>query len=263
MKKNMEEKIISLQNQKIKNIIKLRKNRERKKRDLIIIEGRKEIEAAEQAGINLTELFFCSELAEENRLKLKFNRINFVSQKVFEKISVRENPDGWLALARPRFFNFSDIDLSKNILVVILEALEKPGNLGAILRTADAVGVATVIINEPQTDIYNHNVIRSSRGAVFFKKIIIASIKETKDWLKKNKIKSFAAALTAKESYLKANFSGSSAIVLGREDKGLSQAWLEAADELIKIPMLGRADSLNVSVSAAIILFEALRQRMN
>lgn len=255
--------IISVHNEKIKNIIKLRKSRERKKQDLIIIEGYKEIEMALQADIEISELFYCSDFLEKNDKLLEIdNKIMVKTDSlVFKKISYRDNPDGFLALARPKYKIINNIALSKNPLVIILEAIEKPGNLGAILRSADAVGADAIIINDSKTDIYNPNVIRASRGTIFTKQIAISSFSDTSAWLKKNNIKSFGLALTAKQNYLKVNFKVPSAIVLGSEDMGLSEKWLKGADELIKIKMKGKIDSLNVSVTAGVILFEALRQR--
>jgi TrmH family RNA methyltransferase len=153
------------------------------------------------------------------------------------------------------------IKLSNNPLLVILEAVEKPGNLGAIIRTSYAAGVDAIIINDNQTDIYNPNVIRASEGFIFNKPIVIASVEETADWLRNNKILSYAAATTGKNNYTKEKLSEPAAIILGSEAYGLSDKWLKRADKLIKIPMEKGIDSLNVSVSGAIIIYEALRQR--
>lgn len=259
----MKDAITSPHNLKIKDIIKLRKTRERKKQSLIIIEGRPEIELAKQAGLKITELFYCPDFCQPGRkiTGLEEKLITPLAPSVFQKISWRENPDGFIALAKPRHLKLAKIKLSRNPLVVILEALEKPGNLGAILRSADAAGADAVIINNPKTDIYNPNVIRASRGAVFTNQIAAAGTEEIKEWLKKNKIKSLAAAPEAKKLYTEIDYKKPLAIILGEEHQGLSQCWLEEAEEKIRIPMAGRIDSLNVSVSAAIILFEAVRQR--
>jgi len=258
----MKEVITSAQNPKIKEIIRLRKPRERRKENLIIIEGRQEIELARQACLEIVELFYCQDFAGSKKIAgLSEEIITPVVPAVFEKISYRENPDGFLALAKPKYLELSKIKLNKNPLVIILESLEKPGNLGAILRSADAAGVDAVIVADPKTDIYNPNVIRASLGTVFTNQVAAASTEEARNWLAKNKIKSLAATPEAKKIYTEADYKGAVAIIMGEEHPGLSKDWLEKVDEKIKIPMRGKIDSLNVSASTAIILFEAVRQR--
>lgn len=254
-------KINSLQNEKIKNIVKLRDNgRERKNQGLFLIEGRREINLALKGKIEIKTIFYCPDYSRQ-RLEVGQEKIIEVAKKVFAKISYRENPDGFLAVAKFRQIKLADIKLSAKPLIIILEAVEKPGNLGAILRTADAAAVNAIIINDGKTDIYNPNVIRASQGAIFTVPTILSSISETANFCKNNKIKILAATPAAKKSHTETNYNGGCAIILGAEDKGLSKTWLEAADEKIKINMRGQIDSLNVSVSAAVILFEAIRQR--
>ncbi|MDD5291233.1 MAG: RNA methyltransferase [Patescibacteria group bacterium] len=258
----MREIITSAQNQKIKEIIRLRKPRERKKQDLIIVEGWQEIGLARQAGLEITELFFCQDFAGSKKIEdLPEEKLAPVVPTVFTKISYRENPDGFLALAKPKYPTLEKVKLNKNPLIIILESLEKPGNLGAILRSADAAGVDAVIVADPKTDIYNPNVIRASLGTVFTNQVAAAGAEEIKKWLAKNKIKSFAATPEAKKLYTEANYKGAAAIIMGEEHPGLSKDWLKNASEKIRIPMAGKIDSLNVSVSTAIILFEAIRKR--
>lgn len=258
----MKDIITSVQNERIKEIIRLRKPRERRKQDLIIIEGRQEIELARQAGLEIVELFYCQDFAGNKKIvSLPEEIITPVVPAVFEKISYRENPDGFLALARPKYLELEKIKLSKNPLVIILESLEKPGNLGAILRSADAAGADAVIVANPKTDIYNPNVIRASLGTIFTNQVAVGGVEEIKQWLAKNKIKSLAATPEAKKIYTEADYKGAVAIIMGEEHPGLSKDWLEKVDEKIKIPMRGKIDSLNVSASTAIILFEAVRQR--
>jgi RNA methyltransferase, TrmH family len=258
----MTNKIDSLQNEKIKNIVKLRESsREREKQGLFLIEGWREINLALKGGIEIKNIFYCQKYIKQE-LEIDEEKLIEVSEKVFDKIAYRENPDGFLAMAKVGQKKLADTKLRPRPLLIILEAVEKPGNLGAILRTADAVGADAVIINDPKTDIYNPNVIRASQGAIFTVATVLSSIDETVDFCKNNKIKIFATAPAAKTEYAKANYNQGSAIVMGAEDKGLSETWLKAADEKIKITMSGRVDSLNVSVSAAVILFEALRQRV-
>ncbi len=259
----MSIKIESLANEKIKNIVKLRESsRERKAQGLFLIEGHREITLAQQGGVELESLIYCPEyIKREMTIDIDEEKIFEVTEKVFNKISYRENPDGLLAVAKIRKFELEDIELSADPLIIVLEAVEKPGNLGAILRTADAAAVDMVIINDSKTDIYNPNVIRASQGAVFTINVVLSTFEETLDFCKKNKLRIFASTPEAKINYTEADYGPGCAIVMGAEDKGLSQAWLIEADEKIKIGMRGKIDSLNVSVSAAIILFEALRQR--
>lgn len=259
---NME-LISSLQNEKIKNIVKLREtSRERKKQALFLIEGRREISLAAKAGVEIENIFYCFDYAK-GKNKIGAEKIIDVSKNVFDKISYRENPDGFLAVAEFVELKLENVKLSHNPLIIILEAVEKPGNLGAILRTSDAAGVDAVIVNDLKTDIYNPNVIRASQGAVFTVPVVLSSFEKTAEFCEKNKIKTFAAAPAAKKQYIEMNYSRGCAVVMGAEDKGLSEKWIKSADENIKIKMSGKIDSLNVSVSAAIILFEILRQRAN
>jgi RNA methyltransferase, TrmH family len=168
---------------------------------------------------------------------------------------------GVVALAKPKKISFETLKLSQNPLLLVLEKVEKPGNLGAILRTADAANVDAVIICDPQTDIYNPNVIRSGIGCVFTKQVVACSNKECIAFLKEKGISIFSTALTASKPYTEINFTVAAAIVMGTEATGLTQEWLENSTQNIIIPMLGEIDSMNVSVSAAIVVFEALRQR--
>ncbi|MBI4779455.1 RNA methyltransferase, partial [Candidatus Falkowbacteria bacterium] len=224
-------KIESLQNEKIKNIVKLRESgRERGKQGLFLIEGWREINLALKGGIEIENIFYCKTYAKQE-LEIDEEKLIEVSEKVFDKIAYRENPDGFLATAKVGQKKLADIKLRPRPLLIILEAVEKPGNLGAILRTADAAGADAVIINDPKTDIYNPNVIRASQGAVFTVATVLSSIDETADFCKNNKIKIFAAAPAAKIEYTQVNYNQGSAIIMGAEDKGLSEAWLKAADE--------------------------------
>jgi TrmH family RNA methyltransferase len=256
--------INSLNNQKIKDLVKLKKANERRSRQLVIIDGAREIELAKKSGIDISELFYCPALIKKevkDFFGLTREKITEVSAAVFNKICYKDNPDGYFVVAKTSPLKLNNIKLSGNPLIVILEAVEKPGNLGAILRTAYAAGVDAIIINDSQTDIYNPNVIRASEGFVFNKAIVVASIEETATWLRNNKILSYAAATTGKNVYTKEKMNLPLAIVLGSESDGLSDKWLKKADKLIKIPMMKGIDSLNVSVSAAILLYEVLKQR--
>ncbi len=256
--------ITSLANKTIKDAAALKKSGERKESGLILIDGLREIEMALRAQVEIISLFYCPELIL-GEIEV-FNRISQdkrieVSETILKKICYKENPDGFLAIAKPKEKKLSDLKLDDEALVVVLENVEKPGNLGGIIRTAYAAGADAVIINSNQTDIYNPNVIRASEGHVFTENIIGASVAETIKWLKHNKIKSFGAATIGAKIYTETDLCGRAAIVLGSEAEGLSRQWLEEADQLIKIPMKAGIDSLNVSVSAAVIIYEALRQR--
>ena len=252
------EVITSLQNYKIKNIVLLReKSRERKEQMLFPVEGKREISMALAAGYQLQSLYVCTGF--ENPFTT--DQVYEVSQKVFEKIAYRENSDGLLALIKMKANTFEGITLSKKPFVIILESVEKPGNLGAVLRTADAANIDALIVCDPKCDLYNPNVIRSSLGCIFTVKSIACTSQEAYEWLKANRIKSYAAELEASEWYYNENYTEGTAIVMGTESTGLSDFWLKNADKRIKIPMRGKVDSLNVSVSTAILTFEAMRQR--
>lgn len=264
----MPDLITSVQNPRIKNIVALQtKSRERRLQNLIVIEGYREITRAVASGAKLTELYYCPDFEGKNPETSPGSiageaTVIEIGRAVFEKIAYREGSDGLIAIAKPRNLNLEQLHFSKIPLVVILEAVEKPGNLGAIMRTADAAGVDAVLVCDPLTDIYNPNVIRSSVGCVFTVPVIAGTTDDIQHWLKNNKIRSFAAALTNNAvNYETIDYSSGCAIVLGTEATGLSNSWLNFCDRQIIIPMNGIADSLNVSTSAAIIVFEAIRQR--
>ena len=255
-------KITSPQNPKIKLAQKLFKSRERKKEDLILIEGYSEINMAIESGVAIDTLFFCPALASSKKMKkIADDKILELDKDLFSKISFRDNPDGFVALAQAKRLKLDEIKLSKNPLVIVLEKVEKPGNLGAILRSADAAGVDAVILADPRTDIYQPNVIRASLGAIFSVPVAVAGNDEVLAWLKNNKIKSFAAIVGAKINYTKADMSGAAAIIVGTEHEGLSEFWQKNTDVSVSIRMSGKIDSLNASVSTAVILFEVVRQR--
>lgn len=257
------EKIESLQNSKIKQVVKLGKNHERKKTGLFVVEGLEELGQAHRAEIEMEYILFCSDLLDSipEYLNDDKGKIYDVSQEVLKKISYKESPDGILAVAKRKEIDLNKLKLKKNPLLVVLEAVEKPGNLGAILRSADASGVDAVIVCDARTDIYNPNVIRASLGTVFSMQVAISNKEEVLIYLQKNKISSFASTPNASQFYTEQNFQESVAVIIGTEHEGLSDFWLQGADKQIKIPMLGVVDSLNASVSAAVVLYEAIRQR--
>ncbi|MEI6062225.1 MAG: RNA methyltransferase [Bacteroidota bacterium] len=264
----MPDLINSTSNPHIRKILKLQSgSRERKSQNLFIIEGYREIYRAMVSGIEIKELFVCNELDRQGRrgdlLQLDQKTMIYeVGQSAFERIAYREGSDGLIALAVPRNLGLNELLLSTNPLLLVLESVEKPGNLGAIMRTADAAGIDAVIVCDPLTDVYNPNAIRSGVGCIFTKQVVTCSSTEAIKWLRGKKIKIFAATLSEKALvYHKLDFCGPTAIVMGTEATGLSREWLESSDAQIIIPMKGIADSMNVSTSAAVLVFEAVRQR--
>lgn len=258
--------ISSLQNPSVKNIVKLSKSRERREQNIFILEGTRELSLAQRSGYQVDSVYLFPDLFSKTKYPdvlelIPSNRVFEITQQVFEKIAYRENSDGVIALMKPKSHHLSDLKLSSNPFVIILESVEKPGNLGAILRTADAAAVDAVIVCDPLTDLYNPNVIRSSVGGVFTVQTAVTTSDEALQWLRTNQITSFAAELQAAKFYQNVDFKNPSAIVMGTEADGLSSFWLQNSDQRIKIPMSGVIDSLNVSVSTAVITFEAMRQR--
>lgn len=264
----MPDIILSTANPRIKNILKLQaSSSERRQQNLFVIEGYREISRAMQSGIEIKALYICPELdrqakgAELLNANKHIERID-VSKPAFARVAYREGSDGLIALAVPRHLKLDDLKLSEQPLLLILESVEKPGNLGAVMRSADAAGIDAVIVCDPLTDIYNPNAIRSGVGCIFSSQVVSCTTAEALQWLKKHSIKVFAATLTeAAVPYHQVDYCGSSAIVMGTEATGLSSEWLRKSDLQIIIPMKGIADSLNVSTSAAVLIFEAVRQR--
>lgn len=265
------EKITSPQNPKIKNLKKLEKASERREQNLILIEGLRETVLAHRADYEIESLFVCEEILKTDG-EYSLDEITahhsplttyLITKTVYDSLAYRETTEGVIATAKPKSLLLENLSLKNNALVLVIEAVEKPGNLGAMLRTCDAAAVDAVIICEGRTDVYNPNVIRSSVGTVFTKQIAVCETNDAIDFLKKNNITTYAAELSATKFYYQQNFKTATAVVVGTEATGLSEEWMKAADEKIKIPMLGEIDSLNVSVSAGILLFEAVRQRAN
>jgi RNA methyltransferase, TrmH family len=266
--------ISSFQNDKIKKIIKLRNKNKRDKYKLFLIEGYKEILLAFNSNIDFESLFFCKNYFlkdNENRLIDKIRKkqaaIYECSDEVFEKISYRDRPDGLLAIAKQFDLSFNESKIQKAIkdktkaFIVVLESIEKPGNLGTILRTCDAANADCIIIAETRTDIFNPNVVRASIGTLFTVPIFISDSRTIIDFLRKNKIEIISATPKSDINYTKIDFKGSVAIAFGTEQVGLSDIWFKDSDKLIKIPMLGKIDSLNVAQSTTILLYETIRQR--
>nr|WP_299341661.1 TrmH family RNA methyltransferase [Allomuricauda sp.] len=259
--------ISSIQNPLVKKVLILKeKSRERKKTGLFVVEGKREIELAQKGGYQFQTLLYSPEIVDfkiHDFLKIHPDcEIVELAKTIYEKIAHRGSTEGLLAVCETRSHTLDQILLkSENPLILVAEAPEKPGNIGALLRTADAAALDAVLVANPKSDLYNPNIIRSSVGCLFTSQVGVGSTKEIIQFLKQNGIKIRCAALTASKIYTKADFTEPTAIIVGTESMGLSSDWLENSDENLIIPMRGQIDSMNVSVSAAILIFEAGRQR--
>ncbi len=263
----MPTQITSTQNPRVKHIVALRDRRQRETDGLMVVEGFDELSLALGVG-KPAALYYCpamvrhsSQLALLDLAQQAGAEVFDVNERVFEKMAYRDTPDGWLAVFPLRRHKLADLAPTGVPLIVVAEAIEKPGNLGAILRTADAAGVTAVIACDSVTDLGNPNVVRSSKGAVFCVPVAEATTAETIAWLRAHGIKSIAASPQATVSYSDVDMSGSVAIAVGAEKPGLSQTWLDQADITVQIPMVGRVNSLNVATSAALLVYEAVNQR--
>jgi TrmH family RNA methyltransferase len=260
--------ITSPANPRIKQLVALRRRRSRDQAGVTLVEGLAEIKLALAAGVRAQSLYFCPALVSPASLPLAARAdglgtdVVAVSKAIFEKISYREGPDGWLAVVPSVASTLDSIKLGPRPLVLVCAGLEKPGNLGAILRTADAAGVAAVIAADPVTDWGNPNVVRASKGAVFSVPVASATSAEALDWIAGLGLRIVAATPDATQLVTDVDLTGPTAVAVGAEQAGLSSEWLERADVAVRIPMFGKADSLNVSISAAIIAYEAVRQRL-
>ncbi|VAW11401.1 SpoU rRNA methylase family protein [hydrothermal vent metagenome] len=261
--------ISSLQNPLVKKVLLLKeKSRERKKSGLFVLEGQRELGLALKGSYEIETLFFYGDIISESKVLGLINEIEpipeliEVSKKVYQKLGYRETTEGIVAIARSKQHTLDGLTFkTKNPLILIAEAPEKPGNIGALLRTADAAKLDAVIIANPKGDLYNPNIIRSSVGCIFANPIAIGSTSEIIEFLTKKNIAIYCAALSASENYTQVNYKKASAIVVGTESAGLTNEWLNNSTQNIIIPMRGEIDSMNVSVSAAILIFEAIRQR--
>ena len=274
------EQLTSTQNPKIKRLLALQKDSSlRRQTGLFVVEGRRELEHCVAAGFTVDSIFVCPSLGVQSDVPLTAKsaqndvggtkrctlngsaKVFEVSREVYERIAYRGSTEGIIAEVFTRNLALEDLRLPENPLIAVLESVEKPGNLGAVLRSADAAGADALLVCDPLTDIYNPNVIRASIGAVFTVPTVACTSAEAIKWLKSNGIQILTAQLQDSSLYYDCDMSRGTALVMGTESTGLSDAWRLAADAHIRIPMLGRLDSLNVSVSASILLFEAVRQR--
>ena len=275
------ESITSAQNPKIKNLLLLQeKSKARREQGLFVVEGRRELEHCLEAGFQVRTLFICPELAGNEALSGAFARIGSrsdaeervsspaqhpliieIPESLYRKVAYRESTEGIIAEVECKERRLEDLELSERPLVMVLESVEKPGNLGAVLRSADAARADAVIVCDPLTDLYNPNLIRASIGAVFTVPTVAVSSEEAIAFLQARDIQILTAQLQDSSLYYDVDMKRGTALVMGTESTGLTPLWRKAATSHIRIPMLGRLDSLNVSVSAAILLFEAVRQR--
>ena len=260
--------ISSIKNPLIKEVLHLQeKSRDRRKQQLFVIEGQREISLAIMGNYRLKTVLFNEDLFSSDAIKSLLKDQNDVeiisiSKEIYEKIAHRKSTEGILAIAHFKSLGLNNLHLPDPPLILVAEAPEKPGNIGALLRTADAANIDAVIIANPKTDLYNPNIIRSSVGCIFTTKIASGTTPEIIEFLKQHNINAYAAALHPESvDFTTVDFTEPTAIVVGTEATGLSEAWLKAAKKKIIIPMEGKIDSLNVSVSAAILIFEAKRQR--
>lgn len=264
----MNNQISSLQNEKIKNLIKLQKKpSERKEQGLFVIEGRREISLAISNDIIPQTIFLCDDIyAPELAYPIDFNKLSNVpvikvSGEVYSKIAYRGDTQGIMMTAENKKADLECLKIQHDGLYLLLESVEKPGNLGAVFRTADAAGISGIIICGQSFDIYNPNVIRSSLGCIFTVPFALTDNTKALDLFKKHNYQILAAHPEGKSNYAEINYKKGSVIVLGTESEGLTSFWKENSTQLITIPMMGQIDSLNISVSAAVISYEARRQR--
>lgn len=256
--------ITSSQNPFIKSLVLLQeKAKVRKQSGTFLIEGIREIELAIKGNYEIETILICFEVIEKSFNPSIFQSLNSIeiSKEVYQKLAYRDTTEGIIAVAKTKSHQILDLQLPENPLILIMESIEKPGNIGAMLRTCDAAKVDAVIIANPKTDLYNPNMVRSSVGCLFTNQIATASTEETIAFLQQNKINFYSATLQNSTSYHTQNFTKPTALVVGTEATGLTEPWREKATQNIIIPMQGEIDSMNVSVAAAILLFEAKRQR--
>lgn len=261
--------ITSPANPRLKALTGLRRRRIREERGRTLLEGYEELSLALEAGVAAEELFHCPELMADaeaqrdlvDRVARTGAQVVRLGRAAFEKVAYREGPDGFLAVVRTMSRRCADLDLPADALVLVCQGVEKPGNLGAMLRTADAAGVDAVVAADPVTDWGNPNLVRASKGTVFSVPVLSDTTEATVAWLSRHGVPLVAATPDTETDYTEADLAGPAAIAVGAEKHGLTEEVLAVAAQRVRIPMVGRANSLNVATSAAILLYEAVRQR--
>lgn len=260
--------ISSVQNPRVKNVVRLRERKARVEQRRTVIDGPRELYLALQAGAKLVEAFVCPELCDDPEAQVVLRRIDetdadiwHVTRVVFEKLAYGDRCEGVVGVVQIPESNWQQWQLPTQPLIAVIEGIEKPGNIGAMLRSADAAGVHGVIVTGAGTDLYNPNTIRASLGTIFSLRVAEAPVSATLAWLRERGIRMFAARVDATQLYHEVDLRGPTAIILGSEAHGLSHDWHAPDISPIKLPMLGLADSLNVSATAAVLFYEARRQR--
>lgn len=250
--------ITSPTNPWVKDLVRLRNRRERDDSGRFVIEGRRPLSLASAAGVEILHQVICPHLGGR---PVADAPITEMAEAPFRKASIRQNPDGVLAVASHLDTSLSRLVPSRQPLILVVESIEKPGNLGAMLRTCDAFGVEALMVADPATDVHNPNVVRASQGALFTVPVAVASARDLREWLVQQGVGLVATVPDARRSSWDADLTGGVAVAVGAEDRGLTTGMVEAADVAVRIPMRGRVDSLNASVAASVILYEAIRQR--
>lgn len=261
-------RITSLQNPRVKQAIQLRDRKGRVQQQRLIIDGRREITSAIAGEFEILEVFVHPTtsgdpegLALRESLQQLGARLWEVSEPVFRKLSFGNRDEGLVAISRPRHFGLSDLPVEADSSFVVLDGIEKPGNIGAVLRTADATGVSGLILTNGVTDVFNPNTVRASLGAVFTIPVVVSSPGEVLQWGEERQVVPFAARVDGAAPYFQHDFRGPVAFILGSEAQGLGESWMSPTVRSVRLPMRGRIDSLNVSNTAAVLLYEMVRQR--
>ena len=259
--------VSSPQNPRVKALVRLRTRRERERKATFLVEGRREVRRALAWKSHMVAVYCCPSLyvgeSEEKLLAEAAQAAEVVemSESAFRKVSYRDRPEGLLAVLRQPALPLGALRMGADPLVLVVESVEKPGNLGAMLRTAEAAGADAVVVADPTTDVFNPNVVRASLGSLFTVPLAVADGDEALGWLREMGLRVIATSPAAVEPCWKSDLSGGAAVVIGAEQHGLSGRWLEGADQTVRIPMSGTVDSLNAGSAAAVLLFEARRQR--
>ncbi len=252
--------ITSTSNPRIKHLIRLRKRRDRDAEGVTLVEGLTELRRAAAADVPIRSIYYNPDVADASRFPEAFE-VHTVSAEALGRTTMRDSTEGFVAIVECLTPSLGELSLGPAPLLLVVEAVEKPGNLGAMLRTADAAGVDAVVMADPATDIWNPNVVRASLGCVFTVPIAVATTPEVTAWLRADGIALCATSPDAEQTLYDADLTGRVAIAVGAEHAGLSPVFMGEADIPIRIPMAGAADSLNASVAAAVALYEAVRQR--
>ncbi|MGB0416941.1 MAG: TrmH family RNA methyltransferase [Coraliomargarita sp.] len=261
--------IQSKQNEQVKNLVKLRERKHRDRQERFLVEGLRELGHALGAGFEIESIYYCPELfpsdehaafIDETRREGQLALVR-MHQDAFAKAAYREGPDGILGVGKQQGHSLHELDFPENPLLLVLEGIEKPGNLGAILRSADGAGANAIILTDCVLDLYNPNAIRSSQGLIFALPIVCVEREHLAKWLKEHAIRSVAATPHTDHLHWDVDYTAATALFFGSESDGLTDFWIDGADQRIRIPMQGRADSLNVAAAAAVCLYEARRQR--